>query len=1506
MLSTMNHQLYPPYLSLFLFLSLLSHFTLPQTSPNTQLKINDLNQAVVFGSFDGISSNVPPQNINPLTSKAAQFAGNQATPLDIETLENESISAGCTINYFGTDWYVFAGFFSSINNQPASNVFAINSQGKTNNFSGGVNGPVNSLYCDSANSIVWLGGNFTKPKAAFASSSISSLSDYQGKLLAYDFSKDLWKSSPWRGLDGDVLSLAPNKDSSIIWVGGIFNNTVDDSNSFSINTQPVNLASAGIAGGNSFLTAPFNNPYNAICTDPKSNSTIPWLMRDLMPGFFDISFVYPITPTLLRIKNAQQDGRGTKSIRVQTHQNDTAIQLSYIDPVSKLQQFCTNECPLVQSSSVWQEFSFTVPTEVTGIKINIASYYGQGGGFEQVEVYQRDAVVYGNPKLNFPPCSTTSLSNEINTTGQWVILGSDATNTQFIKTDIDPKSNSNGISNSITAFPYISDSGFYDVYFDIPSCTLINDCRNRVSASVQLTVTAGSSGVLNATINQNVSDNTAVLLYSGYIPKSTAEFRSSVKLSFDPDTAANSQQSTLTLVFERVRFIRRKSFTGLNGIFGIRADSTLVSLVQPSYGTTKSPLPDSSIVRSISSYDDGMIFAGTFNSTSKNIILYQDGKLLPLPNGGLNGDVYSTLYTNSTLYAGGMFTSTNDNSIRSSNIISLSFKNSTADSDFSPIDGISGNVNVLSTYSPLNNTIIIGGLFSSSNISNPSSSQGVALYNETSSLFVSPPLLGNGPTVAYSHNDYSILAGQFTSVAAISASGIARIRPNSELAGVGSYNGNLVPNKDGILQINAVTLQTIDNEPPILVAGGIFNTKSGSSNVAYLQDNSFQSLDNAVDGEVLSLVSAGTYLFIGGKKNTNPGGFSGISIWDMKKKAFERSLPQLSTSSSNPVQDTFVSSFAIRPGSSTVIAGGNFDKAGSITCSSICTWDINELRWSPLSSQPLDGVVNSLMIVNNNLYIGGQFVNGTSSSSVLVYNFNSDTFAPLSLSGTNLNPKAKTKRDLSTPLSFPGTVRQIAQTGTSPFYFLGDDSSSSSSFIYSSSESTGFLKLDDFNPSSKINSISVFGLNPTSNSSPPSTSNYTVVALGNLILSSGATASSAALLNGSWVPYLYAVNSNGSPGIINSISSLAEPTHVNQRNRMKLLWVVLIALAISLFIVFLTVLAGLIYIYYKNRGESTAINSSTRSVPLALGAEKKTFGHAPGAGVAYGNVSPALMADKSPQLSNDGSRYSSHLSTSSHSVTSPFILPTRPSTSNQKEAENFLNLAPLESQPRTSQIIRPETHAPNITYAMPIAPVTNQRETNNDLSFDNVSPKSSFESDSEFYKPKAKQSLFVKDGGNRTISKSPVPFFNMPSENTKVDNNLVNKPDNHEFLKNTNQHAPAPYNEISNASEATKYIPAGLPQDKKDSIIQNIGRDQTSIRNSLKIYPMYYAKFTFSSRENGELGFIAGDRVFVIDKSDEIWWMGIVDPGRGLPLEQGLFPATYVSSEPPSPTDYSH
>ncbi|KAF9421810.1 hypothetical protein BGZ94_008736 [Podila epigama] len=60
---------------------------------------------------------------------------------------------------------------------------------------------------------------------------------------------------------------------------------------------------------------------------------------------------------------------------------------------------------------------------------------------------------------------------------------------------------------------------------------------------------------------------------------------------------------------------------------------------------------------------------------------------------------------------------------------------------------------------------------------------------------------------------------------------------------------------------------------------------------------------------------------------------------------------------------------------------------------------------------------------------------------------------------------------------------------------------------------------------------------------------------------------------------------------------------------------------------------------------------------------------------------------------------------------------------------------------------------------------------------------------------------------------------------------------------------------------------------------------------------IYYAKFPFRAREIGELGFKTGDRILVVDQSDDIWWMGVIQDSTGQQLH-GVFPSNYVGPTP--------
>ncbi|KAF9320528.1 hypothetical protein BG006_002758 [Podila minutissima] len=60
---------------------------------------------------------------------------------------------------------------------------------------------------------------------------------------------------------------------------------------------------------------------------------------------------------------------------------------------------------------------------------------------------------------------------------------------------------------------------------------------------------------------------------------------------------------------------------------------------------------------------------------------------------------------------------------------------------------------------------------------------------------------------------------------------------------------------------------------------------------------------------------------------------------------------------------------------------------------------------------------------------------------------------------------------------------------------------------------------------------------------------------------------------------------------------------------------------------------------------------------------------------------------------------------------------------------------------------------------------------------------------------------------------------------------------------------------------------------------------------------IYYAKYPFRARETGELGFKTGDRILVVDQSDDIWWMGVIQDATGQQLH-GVFPSNYVGTTP--------
>lgn len=60
--------------------------------------------------------------------------------------------------------------------------------------------------------------------------------------------------------------------------------------------------------------------------------------------------------------------------------------LSYVDPVTQQTITCSEDCTL--SNATYQDFTVLNPLSSNGVRININSWFGSGGGLGYVQIFQ--------------------------------------------------------------------------------------------------------------------------------------------------------------------------------------------------------------------------------------------------------------------------------------------------------------------------------------------------------------------------------------------------------------------------------------------------------------------------------------------------------------------------------------------------------------------------------------------------------------------------------------------------------------------------------------------------------------------------------------------------------------------------------------------------------------------------------------------------------------------------------------------------------------------------------------------------------------------------------------------------------------------------------------------------------------------------------------------------------------------------------------------------------------
>lgn len=169
----------------------------------------------LIGKFAGISFT---KDMLQFHSPSNILLQQNDTYLDLTSFVDGNITAACAL-----ESTIYLGGQFRVVNQTVNYIVQYNIE--TNQFqplNQGLDGPVLSLYCDSTDSILYVGGLFTAPLNTNASL-------YGGHVAQWY--NNTWLPLPWKGLNGPVYTITKNNKQNTILFGGRFNTTLFTNNS---------------------------------------------------------------------------------------------------------------------------------------------------------------------------------------------------------------------------------------------------------------------------------------------------------------------------------------------------------------------------------------------------------------------------------------------------------------------------------------------------------------------------------------------------------------------------------------------------------------------------------------------------------------------------------------------------------------------------------------------------------------------------------------------------------------------------------------------------------------------------------------------------------------------------------------------------------------------------------------------------------------------------------------------------------------------------------------------------------------------------------------------------------------------------------------------------------------------------------------------------------------------------------------------------------------------------
>ncbi|KAI1143504.1 cortical protein marker for cell polarity-domain-containing protein [Hypoxylon sp. FL0543] len=1184
-----RHSTLPTWLLNFTFLASLSEAISFNSVPDADLDTSQLGRVGIAGDFSGISLyQFEGQTEQPFnTNGSEQLLTRLPNGLFVSLLEADaSIQTMCMFQ----GQVILGGNFTGLGGVQSPGIASFDPNTSKVTPIANLSGQVNSLLCDDSAGKVYVGGSFRTADSTNAITWLSSKS---------------WASLPFAGFNGPVTSITKAPSGHIIF-GGSFTGLGNTSAPRTPDGQVINLSTATIEADQGTSAAGFSDPKNIVCkTDGVDGAGNTWLLQDNTPGAWRATFNFGFEPTKLRLWNTHQDGRGTRTWRFTAQPINGIMNFTYIDPATKQNLTCTSECPLSNDPSVkFQDFHFVNRVGMNAFRIDVSAWYGNGGGFDGIQLFQDDIFAFAINDFNEPSCANTSMPSTATTTGPWTVTQSGQSNSQYLSAQLSKPVASDAAS--VVFYPDIRESGEYIIKLYTPGCRQDNTCLSRGQISVSGTLTATGA---NRTMDPRILYQTNEFdkydqLHIGSVDASSSSFRPSITMTPVPDQSQSIPGNDFVMVAQRVGFELINSTGGLNGLFEYdpsRATVDTSDFSSSAFIKLGSSFSNNSAVTSLVATNDRTYIGGNFTSDdARNIVAIDNsGKTVAL-DGGLNGEVLSMYMDGNQLFVGGRFNNTRDGSTTGLTNVAVYDSSSNA---WTPLGaGVDGSVtSIVPTTLNLSNSatedvITLTGdfthllAFGSNEVVETS---GFAVWVKSQSNWLQnlngpvPLLAGILSTSLQVSDNETLYAGSMSSQvlraqgAATLSNGFGnfpiKVQPSVSVSSGAASNisshATLANRTDTIAGVVAGAFYE-NNGKNVTVLGGHFiaTASNGSTiyNLAFIDgadSNTVTGLGPEIseDSVFLSLALQDDNLYAGGRVNGTARGsaVNGLLSYSLSSKSFNAQPPPLAG------DNVVVSSVTVRPNTGDVYVGGSFDRAGSLPCPSVCLFSTGSSQWNRPGVE-LGGDVNCMMWSSNSVLLAG---------GNLTINETEVYLASYDASGAHWS-------EFSDASALPGPVSALtaANSERNQVWVAGTQANGSTYLMKydGSSWKTAGVALDE---STVVSSLQMFTITGSHDSSDLIASNQVLLITGSIGIPGFGTASSA-IFNGTTIrPYALTSNADSTTGSISRIFVQKENFFTSSGGGMPLVFVALIGLAISLGLMVLIVLAGLALDRYRKKRE---------------------------------------------------------------------------------------------------------------------------------------------------------------------------------------------------------------------------------------------------------------------------------------------------------------------------------